>query len=113
MRNRIGHGVLLPALAGLLLGLTPAVFPATLLVTTPDPVVCVTSEDAVFEYSWGTLKPRAGLFSFSPPGQAALAPFVHAPLSAGPGDLVRVLVTEEEYIDSLSAQILDSLEESF
>lgn len=108
MRGPTARGVLLPFLSVLFLWLTPAGFSATLLLTTPDPVVCVTSDDAEFEYTWGTLKPRAGLFSFAPPGQAALAPLVHPPRSAGPGDLVRIHVTEEEDIDSLSAQILDS-----
>jgi len=108
MRSRTGRRAFLPALAAIITWLAPAAFSATLLVTNPEPAVCVTSEDAVFEYTWGTLRPQTGLFSFSPPGLPALAPVVHAPRSAGPGDLVRVLVTEDEELDSLSAQILDS-----
>ena len=83
----------------------PAV-PATLLVTSPQFGVCVTSEDAKYQYSWGALRPETGLFSYFLPGQAPLEPKIDAPQAATPGGLVRVEVQDSEEIDSLTAQIL-------
>lgn len=82
--------------------------PATLLVTSPGLGICVTSQDAVYDYHWGSLSPHRGLFSYSPVGQGALTPSVQGPPEAGPGDLLRIEVTESDDLDSLSAQLLDS-----
>ncbi len=96
------------ALIALSAFLTSPAYPATLLVTSPGLGICVTSQDAVYDYHWGSLSPHQGLFSYFPVGQGPLTPNVHAPQEAGPGDLMRIEITENEDIDSLSAQLLDA-----
>lgn len=105
-----GHRARTSLLAAILVAAWTAhpAFPATLLVTTPSPVVCVTSQDAVFDYQWGVLRPRSGLFSYSPVGETPLVPAVTAPREAGPGDLLRIAVTEDEDVETISARIIDS-----
>ena len=88
------------------LGSAQRALPATLLITSPQFGICVTSEDANYEYNWGVLQPETGLFSFSPIGQAPLAPHFTAPQHAVPGDLLRMNVTEPEDVDSVIAQVL-------
>lgn len=81
--------------------------PATLLVTSSQLEICVTSEDAEYDYRWGALHPKSGLFAYSPLGQPPLAPKIAAPQDASPGDLLRVEISEPEEVDSVVAQILD------
>ncbi len=80
--------------------------PATLLVTCPQLGICVTSPDAKYQYSWGNLRPEAGLFSYSPLGQPPLAPQITVPQAAAPGDLLRIEVIETLKVDSMVAQML-------
>lgn len=91
--------------------LRPAL-PATLLVTTPETGICVTSQDATFDYRWGDLHPQTGLFSYAPVGQTPLEPKVTVPQSATPGDLLRLEVTEPEDVDSVVARILGPKQET-
>ena len=93
------------------LGSAQRALPATLLITSPQFGICVTSEDANYEYNWGVLQPETGLFSFSPIGQAPLAPHLAAPQHAVPGDLLRMIVTESEDVDSVMAQVLGRKQE--
>jgi len=90
----------------LILGSAEQALPATLFVTSPQFGICVTSEDARYQYHWGALQPEAGRFSFSPLGQAPLAPRITVPQDALPGDLLRVSIEEPENLDSVTAQIL-------
>jgi murein DD-endopeptidase MepM/ murein hydrolase activator NlpD len=80
--------------------------PATLLVTSPQLEICVTSDDARYQYHWGTLQPEEGQFSFAPLGQTPLAPRVTVPSEAAPGDLLRVAFEEPEDVGSATAQVL-------
>jgi murein DD-endopeptidase MepM/ murein hydrolase activator NlpD len=89
-----------------ILGSAEQALPATLFVTSPQFGICVTSEDAHYQYHWGALQPEAGQFSFSPLGQAPLAPHITVPQDAMPGDLLHVSVEEPEDVDSVTAQIL-------
>ncbi len=93
------------ALLTMLAAAEPAVS-ATLLVTSPRLEICVTSEDAKYTYNWGVLSPQAGLFSYSPIGEAPLAPQVVAPQDGFPGCLLRIQLSEPEDVDSVSAQLL-------
>jgi murein DD-endopeptidase MepM/ murein hydrolase activator NlpD len=87
-------------------GSTQRALPATLLITSPQIGICVTSEDAKYQYSWGTLRPEIGTFSYSPLDQTPLAPRIVAPRAATPGDLVRIEILEADGVDSVVAQIL-------
>ncbi|MGO9412544.1 MAG: M23 family metallopeptidase [Spirochaetia bacterium] len=80
--------------------------PATLLVTSPQVGICVTSQDAKYQYHWGAMQPETGLFSFSPLGQAPLEPHVVVPSDTAPGELLRIAVSESEDVDSVTAQVL-------
>jgi murein DD-endopeptidase MepM/ murein hydrolase activator NlpD len=88
--------------------------PATLLVTspataplgTPTQQLCLTGRDADFQYSWGRLDPKSGLFSYYSAGQSPLTPQIAAPPEAVPGELLEVEVHETEDVDSIVAEIL-------
>ena len=93
IRRPVRPSFLAAGLALIALSALPA-YPATLLVTSPGLGICVTSQDAVYDYHWGSLSPHQGLFSYFPVGQGPLTPNVRAPQEAGPGDLMRIEITE-------------------
>lgn len=90
----------------MILASAPNALPATLLITSPQIGLCVTSQDAVYQYSWGVLRPQSGLFSYAPLGKAPLTPQITAPQAAAPGDLLRIEVLQPEAVESVMAQIL-------
>ena len=99
-----------------ILGTTQPAEPATLLVTSaktvqpesPAWVLCTTSDDAQFQYRWGQLDAKSGLFSYYRPDQSPLSPQILAPQEAVPGDLLKVEISETEDVDSIEARIVGS-----
>ncbi|HVP18654.1 MAG TPA: hypothetical protein VMU36_06620, partial [Spirochaetia bacterium] len=100
-----------------ILGTAEPGLPATLLVsstgTAPagSPLLCTTSEDADFQYRWGRLDPKSGLFSYYHPDQSPLSPQIVMPREASPGDLLKVEILEAESVDSISARVLGPKQE--
>lgn len=116
--SRARYGALLGFLA--ILGAAQPARPATLLVTStgttesesPAWQFCTTSEDAQFQYRWGRLDAKSGLFSFYHPDQSPLSPRIVAPQEAVPGDLLKIEIRETEGVDSVEARIVGSKQQT-
>jgi murein DD-endopeptidase MepM/ murein hydrolase activator NlpD len=93
--------LLLLLLAGPAWGETFALGPA-------QAVVCRASPDARYSLEQGELRPVSGLFTFSPPGEQPLEPFIALPSRAAPGDAVRVQARSGERLSTLTVALTDA-----
>ena len=73
--------------------------------TQPYSSVCLTSPDAEYSVTDGSLKPVRGEFTIAPHGMAPLLPRVLDAVSAQPGDLVRIYLTAAEPLDKASIEL--------
>lgn len=91
----------------LLLLLLPAYlsWSETLFLQKPDPMMCVTDADAVFRVEDGALRPEKGVFSLYPQGETPLSPRFTVPETSQPGELVRLYVSSDQSLDSITVEL--------
>jgi murein DD-endopeptidase MepM/ murein hydrolase activator NlpD len=105
--SRLPARALFPALLLLLLASSSPAEAGAFLLNDPSLMLCVTDAGARYTLVDGAFRPSLGLFSFFPPGGRPLQPRITAPARGRPGDLLRVLVSSDEPLGSVSASLLE------